>query len=88
MNKLEGNGPMAMHATDLEKLSNEGLRDVEVTTRRWKGDGEHYAAQVVSDEFEGKSRVQQHQLGYQALRGRMGTQLHALQLQTSAPGDS
>ena len=79
---------MAMDATDLEKLIKEGLPDAEVTIHDLKGDGDHYAAQVVSAEFEGKSRVQQHQLVYQALRGRMGTQLHALQLQTSAPGDS
>mgnify|MGYP000660394319 CR=1 FL=1 len=50
-----------------------------------RGDGDHYAAQVVSAEFEGKSRVQQHQLVYQALQGRMGNELHALALQTSAP---
>ena len=79
---------MAMDATDLEKLIKEGLPDAEVTIHDLKGDGDHYAAQVVSAEFEGKSRVQQHQLVYQALRGRMGTQLHALQQQTSAPGDS
>jgi len=50
-----------------------------------RGDGDHYAAQVVSASFAGKSRVQQHQMVYEALRGRMGDQLHALALQTSAP---
>ena len=79
---------MAMAAEDLEKLIKEGLPDAEVTIHDLKGDGDHYSAQVVSAEFEGKSRVQQHQLVYQALQGRMGNQLHALQLQTSAPGDS
>ena len=49
------------------------------------GDGDHYAATVVSEAFRGKSRVQQHQLVYAALRGRMGGELHALALQTSAP---
>ncbi len=52
-----------------------------------KGDGDHYAASVVSAEFEGKSRVQQHQLVYLALQGRMGNELHALQLQTGTPDD-
>jgi stress-induced morphogen len=53
-----------------------------------KGDGDHYAAQVVSAVFVGKSRVQQHQLVYQALQGRMGNELHALQLQTTTPGEA
>ncbi len=51
------------------------------------GDGEHYAAHVVAEAFRGKSRVQQHQMVYEALGGRMGGQLHALQLTTAAPGD-
>jgi stress-induced morphogen len=52
-----------------------------------RGDGDHYAAYVVSDSFRGKTRVQQHQMVYQALKGRMGNELHALALQTSAPKD-
>ncbi len=76
---------MAMAAEDLERLIKEGLPDARVTIQDLKGDGDHYAATVVSAEFEGKSRVQQHQLVYQALQGRMGGELHALQLQTSAP---
>ncbi len=83
---------MAMDAEDIEKLIKEGLPGAEVTIQDLRGDGDHYAAQVVAAEFEGKSRVQQHQLVYQALQGRMGNELHALQLQTSAPdvspGDS
>ena len=78
---------MAMDAADLERLIKEGLPDAQVTIQDLKGDGDHYAAFVVSAEFEGKSRVQQHQLVYQALQGRMGSELHALQLQTSAPDD-
>ena len=79
---------MAMAAEDLERLIKEGLPDARVTIQDLKGDGDHYAATVVSSAFKGKSRVQQHQLVYQALQGRMGGELHALQLQTSAPGDS
>ncbi len=79
---------MAMEAAEIERLIKAGLPDAEVTIEDLRGDGDHYAAHVVSAEFEGKSRVQQHQLVYQALGGRMGNELHALQLQTKAPGDS
>jgi len=56
-----------------------------VTIRDLAGDGDHYAATVVSESFRGKSRVQQHQIVYDALKGEMGGKLHALALQTSAP---
>ncbi len=79
---------MAMEAAEIERLIKEGLPDAEVTIEDLRGDGDHYAAHVVSAEFEGKSRVQQHQLVYQALQGRMGNELHALALQTNAPGNS
>jgi stress-induced morphogen len=79
---------MAMEAAEIERLIKEGLPDARVTIDDLRGDGDHYAAHVVSAEFEGKSRVQQHQLVYRALQGRMGNELHALQLQTNAPGDS
>ena len=79
---------MAMQADEIERLIKEGLPDARVTIQDLRGDGDHYAAQVVSAEFEGKSRVQQHQLVYQALQGRMGNELHALQLQTNAPGEA
>ncbi len=78
---------MAMEAAEIERLIKESLPDARVTIQDLKGDGDHYAASVVSAEFEGKSRVQQHQLVYQALQGRMGNELHALQLQTGVPGD-
>ena len=78
---------MAMEAAELEKLIKEGLPDAQVRIEDLRGDGDHYAAFVVSGEFEGKSRVQQHQLVYKALQGRMGNELHALALQTSAPGE-
>jgi len=79
---------MAMQADEIERLIKEGLPDAQVTIQDLRGDGDHYAAQVVSAEFSGKSRVQQHQLVYRALQGRMGNELHALQLQTNAPGDA
>ncbi|MEE2699174.1 MAG: BolA family transcriptional regulator [Pseudomonadota bacterium] len=79
---------MSMRAEDIEKLIKEGIPDALVVINDLKGDGDHYAAQVVSAQFVGKSRVQQHQLVYQALQGRMGNELHALQLHTSAPKEN
>ncbi|MFQ5764361.1 MAG: BolA family protein [Rhodospirillales bacterium] len=76
---------MAMAAAEIERLIKEGLPDAQVTIEDLRGDGDHYAAYVISAAFEGKTRVQQHQLVYQALQGRMGEELHALALQTSAP---
>ena len=79
---------MAMEAAEIERLIKEGLPDADVTIKDLRGDGDHYAAQVVSAALAGKSRVQQHQVVYQALQGRMGNELHALQLQTSAPDNT
>ncbi len=76
---------MAMPASEIEALIKVAIPDARVTIEDLAGDGDHYAATVVSDTFRGKSRVQQHQLVYAALRGRMGGELHALALQTSAP---
>lgn len=76
---------MAMTAHDIEKLILEAIPDAKVTIRDLAGDGDHYAAEVVAESFRGKTRVQQHQMVYEALRGRMGDTLHALALQTSAP---
>jgi stress-induced morphogen len=76
---------MAMAAGEIEALIRAALPDARVTVEDLAGDGDHYAATVVSDTFRGKSRVQQHQLVYAALQGRMGGALHALALQTSAP---
>ena len=78
---------MAMDAALIERLIKESLPDAQVTIEDLRGDGDHYAAQVVSAAFRGKTRVQQHQMVYQALRGRMGSELHALALQTAAPED-
>ena len=76
---------MAMNANDIEALIKAALPDARVVIRDLAGDGDHYAAEVVSETFRGKSRVQQHQLVYDALKGKMGDALHALALQTSAP---
>lgn len=76
---------MAMDASEIERLIREAMPDARITIRDLAGDGDHYAAEVVSEAFRGKSRVQQHQLVYAALQGRMGGELHALALQTSAP---
>ena len=76
---------MPMNATEIEKMIKSGIPDATVTIRDLAGDGDHYAAEVVSESFRGKSRVQQHQMVYQALQGNMGGVLHALALQTSAP---
>ncbi len=76
---------MAMDASEIESLIRAGIPDAEVRLEDLRGDGDHYAAYVSSAAFRGKSRVQQHQMVYKALRGRMGGELHALALQTSAP---
>jgi len=76
---------MAMDSHEIERLIKEGIPDAKVTIRDLAGDGDHYAAEVVSESFRGKSRVQQHQMVYKALQGNMGGVLHALALQTSAP---
>ena len=76
---------MAMSAADIESMIKEAFPDAQVTIEDLRGDGDHYAATVVAAAFKGKSRVQQHQMVYAALKGKMGGQLHALALQTSAP---
>ena len=76
---------MAMAASEIEALIKAALPDARVSVEDLAGDGDHYAATIVSEIFRGKSRVQQHQIVYAALRGRMGGELHALALQTSAP---
>lgn len=76
---------MAMNADEIERLIRAGLPDARVTIEDLRGDGDHYAAHVISASFKGKSRVQQHKMVYEALQGRMGGALHALALQTSVP---
>jgi stress-induced morphogen len=76
---------MPMAAEDIEKMIRTAIPDAEVEIRDLAGDGDHYAAKVVSPIFAGMSRVRQHQLVYKALGGRMGGELHALQLETAVP---
>ena len=76
---------MAMHASDIERLIKIRIPDAEVTIQDLVGDGDHYAATVISESFRGKSRVQQHQIVYAALKAEMGGKLHALALQTGVP---
>lgn len=76
---------MPMEAGDIEKLIRAKFPDAEIVIKDLAGDGDHFAAHVVSSAFAGKSRVQQHQMVYEALGGRMGGVLHALALTTAAP---
>ena len=78
---------MAMQAHEIERRIKAALPEAKVEIRALAGDGDHYAATVISETFRGKSRVQQHKLVYDALRGDMGGALHALALQTSAPDE-
>ena len=74
---------MAMSAAEIESAIRAALPDADVKITDLAGDGDHYAASVASNAFKGKTRVQQHKMVYDSLSGRMGGQLHALQLQTT-----
>lgn len=76
---------MAMEAAEIERLIQEAFPDAKIEIRDLAGDGDHYAATVIAEAFRGKNRVQQHQMVYGALKGKMGGDLHALALTTSAP---
>ena len=76
---------LPMDAGEIEKLIKQALPDAAVTIRDLAGDGDHYAAEVVSESLRGKTRVAQHKMVYDALQGNMGGVLHALALQTSVP---
>lgn len=76
---------MAMERTALEAYLRDAFPDAQITLKDLAGDNDHWSAEIVSEQFRGKSRVAQHQMVYAALKGRMGGQLHALALQTRAP---
>ena len=78
---------MPMEAGLIESLIKDGIPDAQVTIQDLAGDGDHYSALEVSASFVGKTRVQQHQMVYKPLQGRMGGDLHALAIQTSLPKD-
>lgn len=79
---------MPMDPGEIERLIKDAIPDAAVNIHDLAGDGDHYAAHVVSSSFKGKTRVQQHQMVYHALQGRMGGELHALALQTAVPEDA
>jgi stress-induced morphogen len=76
---------MAMDAGEIERLIKARIPDADVAIRDLAGDGDHYAATVIAESFRGKTRVQQHQIVYEALKSEMGGKLHALALQTGTP---
>ena len=76
---------MAMEASEIERMIKEALPDAEIVIDDLRVDGDHYSAKITSTAFEGKSRVQQHKMVYDALQGKMGGELHALALQTGTP---
>ena len=76
---------MAMDASEIERRIKAALPDADIEIRDLAGDGDHYAARVISPSFAGMSRVRQHQAIYAALKGKMGNELHALQLETAVP---
>ena len=76
---------MAMDAATIQSLIEQGIPGAEVRISDLRGDGEHYSALVISNAFQGKNRVQQHQMVYQTLKGAMDGQLHALAIQTALP---
>jgi stress-induced morphogen len=76
---------MAMTVNEIEELLLKSFPNAKITIDDLRGDGDHYAAKIVTAEFKGKTRVQQHQMVYNAMNGKMGTDLHALALNTSAP---
>lgn len=75
-----------MDSQEIIDLIQTGLPDAQITLKDLAGDGDHFAAHIVSKQFIGKTRIQQHQIVYQALQGKMGTALHALALETACPG--
>jgi len=77
---------MTMAAPDIEHLIRQAFPDAHVIVTDLAGDGDHYGARVVSSAFAGRSRIQQHQMVYAALKGKMGGELHALALETAVPG--
>jgi stress-induced morphogen len=76
---------MPMAAADIERMIKDGIPDAVVEIKDLAGDGDHYAATVISAAFKGLPKVRQHQMVYAALKGNMGGVLHALALTTSAP---
>ena len=75
---------MPISKTELESLIKESIMDSKVSINDLKGDGDHYSATIISKSFKGKTRVEQHKMVYDALKGKMGNELHALMLKTKS----
>ena len=73
---------MPLSKKDLEKYITDNIPDCTITIEDLKGDGDHYSATVISKSFEGKSKIDQHKMVYDSLKGKMGSELHALMLKT------
>lgn len=86
-NRHKRNVGMPMPGSEIERMIKDTFPDAKIELKDLAGDNDHWAAHVVSAAFKGKSRVQQHQMVYAALGGRMGGVLHALQLTTGVPSD-
>ena len=80
--KIYGSVKMAMDLKEIEKFIKEALPDATVNIQDLAGDGNHYSATIVSSQFSGKSKIEQHKMVYASLKGRMGNELHALALKT------
>ena len=87
VNKVKLGLNMSMTAIEIKELILKTFPDAKIIIDDLRGDGDHYAAQIISEKFRGKTRVQQHQMVYNAMDGKMGKELHALALNTSAPKD-
>ena len=73
---------MAMTKESIEELIKKSIPDAKVSIEDLRGDGDHYSATVISKSFEGKSKIEQHKMVYDSLKGKMGNELHALMLKT------
>jgi stress-induced morphogen len=84
-NNYKGLTPMAMESSEIKEMIMQALPDAQIHIEDLRGDGDHYSARIISGALAGKSRIQQHQMVYAALQGKMGDQLHALALTTEVP---
>ncbi|MBY7649758.1 MAG: BolA family transcriptional regulator [Candidatus Liberibacter europaeus] len=78
---------MSMDPQEIEKMIKQEIPGSNVTIYDLAGDNNHYSAEIISDKFHGKTRIQQHQMVYAALKGKMGNTLHALSIKTSVPNN-
>ena len=79
---------MAMNLKEIENLIKEALPDATIDIQDLAGDGNHYSATIVSSQFSGKSKIEQHKMVYNSLKGKMGNELHALAIKTKVKNGS